>query len=1208
MVPNLHAEQDRQDQPPASAPAEPTQLARKNGTDIKTRSFGKTRSFDKSGSSKGLVSRVLIRCLSTSLILMTIMGLCLTSLWAVLALGPIRFNGIEPYIAKAMSDKIGRSLKVDIGETSISQGKSGPSLLLQKLSIQTADGQSIVSAPHAEIDIDSLSLLKGNLRVSRFDLMDLELKLIVLPDGEFAIAAGSEPIRLKGSHFAQSGPAGPQAEQAEKTEPIKSPPMMAIVQSMVQSLFTLVSGQESPISTLQKFSISQGRLVIENQLKDKTARFDHLDLTFERVGQTTTLTLASDGHKGRLYANSLLRDTEFGAHQATISLSELTAADLLAVSGIEEAALDFDLPIQIETHFELDREGVLRDAHGAFNLGAGLFYIRHEDIEPLIVDKISGSAKWNFEDNKVEIGQTLLHMDGTYLSLSGQFIPDSIEAKWFFEITGGPNSQIGAEWPGDTPIELPHVHMTGTFAPETKQIEFDKIELGGPEVSMAFAISANWDALQPSFKFRGAAGRMQARPLIRLWPAFVAPVSRSWFIDHLRSAQVETARLWIELDSEAFTDIAAGHGVNEKNVLAEFDVTNGVLDFLPNLPPLSGIAGTGRITGTQAVFDSTQGHVQLAEGQVLTMSEGRFEVPDLDPRFATGNLKAKINGKLDAVANFLGREALKSFGGMPIDTNVAHGQVEGNVTLDIKLYSSDLPDRLTIKVNAKVSNFVYDDLIGSEKFDQGLLSVTADKNGLRANGQGRMFGAPANLEIKRTGNGPAESTISMTIDETARTKMGWLSAPIVSGPVGAKLSTDLTKLKPIRAQVELDLGKASLDGLLPGYSKPSGRAARASFALTSMSSGLVIDRLNFDGGNGVQALGALTLDSSGNLASGKLSQMRLSPGDDMKLDFDMSKQIVRINVRASTLDARPFMRQLSGVDPSHANDSFGNRDIDLDLRANLLTGQNRQSISNADLRYVGHGSVHKQLAFTGRLGKDAVGAQLIPNAAGSVPTIKITSKDGGSLLSFLDFYRHLEGGELTLMAQIQDKVMEGYLHIVNFQIRDEPGLKRLVSESATQRESIGAPIDPALVQFNKLQVSFARWPSRIDLRDGVIYGPQIGLSGSGTLDYATNRVQVNGTFVPAYGLNNLFAQIPVFGAIVGGGSHEGLFAVNFQIAGSASAPILTINPLSAIAPGILRKMFGTMDPNPSADPKQPQPIEPRSSTQPKLPLSINPVR
>jgi hypothetical protein len=352
----------------------------------------------------------------------------------------------------------------------------------------------------------------------------------------------------------------------------------------------------------------------------------------------------------------------------------------------------------------------------------------------------------------------------------------------------------------------------------------------------------------------------------------------------------------------------------------------------------------------------------------------------------------------------------------------------------------------------------------------------------------------------------------------------------------------------------------------------------------------------------------LTLDTNGNLASGKFSQLRLSPGDDMKLDFETSKQIVRINVRASTLDSRPFLRQLSGVDPSHANDNFGNRDIDLDLRANLLTGHNRQSISAADLRYVGHGSLHKQLAFTGKLGKDSVGAQLIPGGAGTIPNIRITSKDGGSLLSFLDFYRHLEGGELTLMAQIQDKIVEGYLHILNFQIKDEPGLKRLVSETTAQRESIGAPIDTGLVQFNKLQVAFTRWPNKIELRDGVIYGPQIGLSGSGTLDYAANRVQVNGTFVPAYGLNNLFAQIPLFGTIVGGGSHEGLFAVNFQIAGPASAPVLTINPLSAIAPGILRKMFGTIDPNVPENLKPPQSIEPRTSPQPSMPLSINPAR
>jgi hypothetical protein len=1187
MVPILHDGRNKSDQPNALPSSKPE------------------READRHDKRKGLVRRLFITSLSSALIVLTFLGICLTSFWAILALGPIHSHGLEPYIANAISDKIGGSLKVAIGATYVSQGKSGPSILLEKLSIQTQDGQSILSSPRAEIDFDIVSLLKGDLRASHFDLIDLDLKLIVLPDGELAIAAGSEPIRLNGSHFANNK-TSPKSEQM--VEPIQSPPIMAHAQSLIQSLFTLVSGQESPISALKKFSISKGRLVVDNKLKEKTARFNNLELNFERTGQTALLSLASDGVKGRLHAQVLLRDTELGAHQAVISVSELSAEDLIALSGKEGAALDFDMPLQAEAHFELDGAGVLRDAHGSLSLGSGLFYLRHEDFEPLIIDKITGTGKWNFEDNKFEIGQTHFYMDGTYLALNGQLVPDTSESKWFFDLTGGPQSHIGADWPGDNPIEIPHLEIAGSFKPESRQIDFDKFELGGPEVSLALAASANWDSAQPSFKIRGATGRMQARPLIRLWPAFVAPASRAWFIEHVRSGQVENARLWIDLDSEALREIAAGHGASEQNVLAEFDVNDAAMDFLPGVPPLTGIAGTGKITGTQAFFNARQGQLVLGDKQIMSVSEGHFEVPDLDPRYATANLKAKVSGKLDAVANFLGREALKGFGGMPIDTNVAHGQVDGNVTLDIKLHSADLPDRVAVKVNAKVTNFVYDDLIGSEKFDQAVLNVSADKNGIRATGQGRMFGAPASMEIKRIGNGPAESNISMTIDDAARNKMGWLSAPIVAGPVGAKIYTDLSKLKPIRAQIELDLGKASIEGLLPSYSKPAGRAARANFAIASAATGVVIDQLNFDGGNGVSAQGALTLDTNGNLASGKFSQLRLSPGDDMKLDFETSKQIVRINVRASTLDSRPFLRQLSGVDPSHANDNFGNRDIDLDLRANLLTGHNRQSISAADLRYVGHGSLHKQLAFTGKLGKDSVGAQLIPGGAGTIPNIRITSKDGGSLLSFLDFYRHLEGGELTLMAQIQDKIVEGYLHILNFQIKDEPGLKRLVSETTAQRESIGAPIDTGLVQFNKLQVAFTRWPNKIELRDGVIYGPQIGLSGSGTLDYAANRVQVNGTFVPAYGLNNLFAQIPLFGTIVGGGSHEGLFAVNFQIAGPASAPVLTINPLSAIAPGILRKMFGTIDPNVPENLKPPQSIEPRTSPQPSMPLSINPAR
>ena len=57
------------------------------------------------------------------------------------------------------------------------------------------------------------------------------------------------------------------------------------------------------------------------------------------------------------------------------------------------------------------------------------------------------------------------------------------------------------------------------------------------------------------------------------------------------------------------------------------------------------------------------------------------------------------------------------------------------------------------------------------------------------------------------------------------------------------------------------------------------------------------------------------------------------------------------------------------------------------------------------------------------------------------------------------------------------------------------------------------------------------------------------------------------------------------GVLLGGGNHEGVFGVNYRIVGPASGPTLTVNPLSAMTPGILRKVFGALNgTTPLADP------------------------
>ena len=178
-----------------------------------------------------------------------------------------------------------------------------------------------------------------------------------------------------------------------------------------------------------------------------------------------------------------------------------------------------------------------------------------------------------------------------------------------------------------------------------------------------------------------------------------------------------------------------------------------------------------------------------------------------------------------------------------------------------------------------------------------------------------------------------------------------------------------------------------------------------------------------------------------------------------------------------------------------------------------------------------------------------------------------------------------------------ERQQTGSLTIHDFMVKDEPAMRRLATEAvrpsgsevdagliqgqaALGPRASAAPalqIDPNSVAFTKLQVRFARNAGRTEISDGVMWGAQIGASVAGYVDFSRDRVDLSGAFVPAYQLNNLFAKIPLVGPILGGGTHEGLFAINYRVSGAASAPVLHVNPLSAIAPGFLRKIFGVID-------------------------------
>jgi hypothetical protein len=111
------------------------------------------------------------------------------------------------------------------------------------------------------------------------------------------------------------------------------------------------------------------------------------------------------------------------------------------------------------------------------------------------------------------------------------------------------------------------------------------------------------------------------------------------------------------------------------------------------------------------------------------------------------------------------------------------------------------------------------------------------------------------------------------------------------------------------------------------------------------------------------------------------------------------------------------------------------------------------------------------------------------------------------------------------------------------------------------------------LQFTRMRAEFIRATGALSIREGLVAGPTIGATIEGQINYAANQVSMKGTFIPAYGLNNIFGQIPVLGLFLGAGPNEGLIGITYEVVGTPSAPTLRVNPISPLAPGVLRKIF-----------------------------------
>jgi hypothetical protein len=318
----------------------------------------------------------------------------------------------------------------------------------------------------------------------------------------------------------------------------------------------------------------------------------------------------------------------------------------------------------------------------------------------------------------------------------------------------------------------------------------------------------------------------------------------------------------------------------------------------------------------------------------------------------------------------------------------------------------------------------------------------------------------------------------------------------------------------------------------------------------------------------------VVIDGSGNVVSANYPVYSLSVGDKVSLKAERTNGILHATLRGDVLDGRPFLQTiLAGRNNDTNDEKTKSSDLDLDARIGAIAGHHGEALRGLELKLSRRDGRIRNFALKAKLGRNATLLGDLRQGRNRRQALYLEADDAGALFRFTNTYSRMFGGRMsvTMDPPSSDPTPQhGLLNIENFVVRGEAALERVVAGASGQRSS---------VEFSAMRVDFARTPGNMSIRDGVVRGPLIGATIDGTLDYRRDDVRMRGTLVPLFGLNNMFGRLPIVGLFLGGGSNEGLVGITYEVTGPLGAPVLRVNPISAVAPGFIRKFFEFPDAN-----------------------------
>lgn len=923
---------------------------------------------------------------------------------------------------------------------------------------------------------------------------------------------------------------------------------------------------QEQLAGFERFGVRSAAVLARDEVSGLAVAMDGVDIGFRRVQGAWNLAFA--GHAA------------VGA--ASVSA---TATAILGAKGWEIAG-KLDLPPtelvelrRISDKIELPLPPQLALLDGRIGLSAtGAALWEGGALAGLLLNELSIAGRADaLTSSREPVSGVAGRMDSADLTLAWTRAENIVRTS----LRMGPMTLSHADLPAGS-VDLRAVTLSGLYDRAADAVRDGRLDVDAGFTTLGVDLSVEGVKGPMTTRLNARLSGISFDDLRRYWPVGVAPNPRRWMLANISRGLVTG------LTANAVMARTGQDGaLDVQSLKGTIDAEGMRIQYVPRMPPAEQAAG-------RAVFDLTKFEITLQSASVLRqrLQRGRIDITGLHAVDQDIAFDLVLAGPLSSAFDILDSPPLGYIKRFGIPLNDVVGDVTTRLLVKFPLLNNLTFDDVKISATSEATGVKLGKFVRGLDLTNGVASVKVDQDALALNGRVNLLGQSFAVEWAESfAKAPAQRrslTASGDLTDALRAALGIETDDFARGPMAARLLYTGQDGRNAKLSAALDLRRTLVTFEPLGYVKPIGGAAELRLELSLL--GLdpqTADVIRFNA-DGASASGRGRFSPAGDLTRIDLDRLRIGE-TDLAASYLRTPTGALISAIGAKLDLRATLKDKPDKPPEPT------KPVRIDLKVASVRVSDDLMLADLQGRLEHDGLRTRSAELSARAGGGLLRAALRPGQGGR--DLLVEADDAGALMRALAVSDSMRNGKLKLTGWYDDRKpespLQGRMEITDVRVVGAPILSRLLQLASVT--GIPELLSGEGVAFQTILSDFTMIEDVVEIKELRASGLALGVLVRGKADRSKDVLDLTGTLVPIYGFNRVLGAIPLLGDLLTGGDGGGLFAFTFAVRGASANPEVSVNALSVLAPGLLRRLF-EYEPRGAEPPPAPPPPAVRAPT------------